>query len=157
MKLKDLYTRDRANEGVLLDLLGPDGEPLGISIVLRGVDSDAYRQANDAFNRAMVRLAAAVRAQGADATLLVSTQADKESAQLAACAALVAGWTGVEEEYSPEAAIELLREAPYIRDQVYNAAHERDRFLGSKLQTSSAGPSTQSSSIGQQLSDPKTL
>ena len=126
MQTKELFTRKRHNEGTPIDVRDEVGKVVGW-IRIRGLDSDAYRTANDAYNRAMVRLAAAVRAK-ADAPLLAETQAEKAAAQLAERVALVAAWSF--ETPCTEASItELLTEAPRLSDQVYYTACDRDRFL----------------------------
>jgi len=144
MKPQDLYTRKQANDGIIVPLLDKQGNPLADEwILVRGVDSDAYRAAHDGFNRTMVRLAGVVRDKGSAAVLTAETAAEKEAASLAERVALVADWS-LEAPCTPEAAAELLREAPYVGDQVYAAAHDRDRFFGSSSATSTAGPNTSS-------------
>jgi hypothetical protein len=155
MKPQDFYTRKRANEGARLTLFDGNGNPTDAWVLVRGLDSDAYRAAHDASNRAMVRLAAAVRAKGSEADLPAETQAEKNAAALAERVALVAGWN-LEGECTPAAIEELLQEAPYLSDQIYYAACDRDRFLGSALQSSTTGQSTSSSSASQPQTEPRT-
>jgi len=149
MKPQDFYTRARANEGVRLTLLDGNGKATEAWVIVRGLDSDAYRAAHDATNRAMVRLAAAVRENGASAELPADAKADREAAALAERVALVASWN-LEGECTPEAVAELLREAPYISDQIYFAAHDRDRFFGESSALSTAGQNTSSTLPSQQ-------
>jgi hypothetical protein len=148
MKPQDFYTRKRANEGIRVYLRDGDGNNTDAWLLVRGVDSDAYRAANDTVQSTMVRLASAVRAKS-DAPLLEATKEETDAAIMASRVALVADWN-LEGECTPAAVEELFREAPYISDQVHVAAHNRDRFLGSCSTTSTAGPNTDSASTSQQ-------
>jgi hypothetical protein len=141
MQIQELFTRKRHNEGVKVDIRNDAGEVVGW-IRIRGLDSDAYRAAHDGYNRAMVRLAAAVRANP-NAVLLPETTEDKKTAEILERAALVLEWS-FETTCTPSAVIELLHEAPYISDAIWYAANDRDRFLGNFLPSSSAGQSTNS-------------
>ena len=147
MKMEDFYTRARANEGVRLQLHDGAGNPTDAWICVRGLDSDAYRTAHDAVNRAMVRLAAAVRAK-ADAPLLAATQAEKDAEALAERVALVVNWN-LDNPCTPATVTELFREAPYISDQVYYSAQDRDRFFVICSPTSTAGQNISSDSAEQ--------
>jgi len=148
MRINELFTRDRHNEGTRVDVKNEAGDVVGW-LRVRGLDSDAYRQAHDAVNRAMVRLAAAVRAKGDGAALVAETQKDKEAATLAERAALVMDWS-FEDPCNVVNVTELLAEAPYISDQIWYAANDRDRFLGNKSATSTLGPSTNSPEVSPQ-------
>lgn len=151
MRIKELFTRKRHNDGVKVDVRNEEGEVVGW-IRVRGMDSDAYRSAHDSFNQAMVRLAGVVRAGGAGAALLDATQAEKDEAAIAERAALIAEWS-FDDECSVANVIELLREAPALSDQIRSIAFDRDRFLGSKLPISTDGQNTNSDSTGQQQPD----
>jgi len=153
MQIKELFTRKRHNEGIKLDIKDESGAVVGW-VRVRGLDSDAYRSAHDAANQAMVRLAGAVRAK-ADATLLVATQEEKDAAKLAEHVALVAEWS-FDDECTVANATELFKEAPYLSDQVYYVACDRDRFLGISSPASSAGPSINSDSTSPQQPDQLT-
>lgn len=147
MQIKELFTRSKHNEGVWVDVKNEKGVVVG-RLRIRGLDSDAYRSAHDGFNREMVRLAAAVRNK-ADAELLAATQEEKDAAKLAERVALVAEWT-FEDECNAANVTELFREAPYLSDQVFFIANERDRFLGSNSQLSTDGQNTSSDSTSPQ-------
>ena len=148
MKMQDFFTRKRANEGVRLQLVDGTGNATDAWVIVRGFDSDAYRAAHDSLNRAMARLASVVRTKGADATLFAATQEEKDTEALAERAALVAAWS-FEEPCTPAKVAEFLREAPYVSDQVYYFAQERDRFFETCSATSTAGQNTSSDSAEQ--------
>lgn len=152
MKIAELFTREKHNDGVWVDVKNNKDAIVG-RIRVRGTDSDAYRAAHDGYNQAMVRLASVVRAGGAGAKLLPATQQEKDAAQLAERVALVAEWT-FEDDCTEKAVTQLLREAPWISDQVYAIATDSERFLGSTLKTSSDGQSTTSNSESPPQQDP---
>lgn len=140
MQIKELFTRKRHNDGIRIDVKDESGSVVGW-LRVRGLDSDAYRAAHDAYNQAMVRLAGVVRAKDAGAPLLAATQEEKDAAQLAERVALVAEWS-FEDERNAANVAELFRETPYLSDQVYYVACDRDRFLGASSPTSTNGQNT---------------
>ena len=149
MQIKELFTRQKHNDGIRIDIKNEAGDAIGW-LRVRGLDSDAYRAAHDGYNQAMVRLATVVRAKDEGAPLLSATQADKDAAQLAERVALVSEWS-FEDVCNTENVTALFREAPYISDKVYYAACDRDRFLETVSPASSAGQNTSSASVDQQL------
>lgn len=155
MQIQELFTREKHNEGIRVDIKSEDGKTVVGWLQVRGLDSDAYRAASDIFNREMARLAAAVRAK-ADAPLLAATQAEKDAAQLAARVALVAAWS-FENPCTPDNVTMLLREAPYISDSIYFVANDRDRFLGKRSPTSTNGQDTSSDVSAPQQQDQTTV
>jgi hypothetical protein len=75
VNMEAFFTRQKANEGVKLDLSLPDGTPTEHWIRIRGVDSDQFREAQQRMNARMLELskdptvksqAAAVYAQEAN-------------------------------------------------------------------------------------------
>jgi hypothetical protein len=144
MKSSELHTRKRHNEGVQVDVHNEAGDVVGW-LRVRGIDSDAYREAHDGYNQAMVRLAVAVRAGGADATLLPATKAEKEEAKLAERVALVSGWS-FEDACTPDSVADFFRETPYVADNIFYLAQQRDLFFVNCSPTSTAGPNTNSDS-----------
>ena len=129
MKLSDFYTRERANQGERMPLALPDGTPSESYLVIRGADSDAVRAAVDEFRRDLMRVAGvedkAERATG------------ESQARIRLTSAMVAGWS-FDEPFTDTALAELLREAPYIADQVQRFTEDRRRFFGKR----SAGKQT---------------
>jgi hypothetical protein len=147
MQTKELFTRKRHNEGIKVDIRDESGVVVGW-IRCRGLDSDAYRAAHDSYNRAMVRLAKAVRADPKSAVLPPESLADKAEAELAERAALVIEWS-FETPCTEETIRELLTEAPQLSDAIFYVASDRDRFLEHALPNSSDGPATGSKSESQ--------
>lgn len=155
MKPSDFYTRKQATDGVRMPLFDKRGRLTSEWILVRGIDSAEYRTAHDAFHRMLVRLVTAVRAQGSDAMLSPESDAQREAADLAEKAALVAGWS-LEGECTQAAILELLDKAPYVGDQIVAFATDRDGFFGDNSALSTAGPSTKLDSASQQPQGPIT-
>jgi hypothetical protein len=149
MQPQDFYTRAISNDGARVYLLDKWGATTSEWILVRGLDSDEYRRAQDAFNRVVARLITAVRKGGVAAELPDETVAEKEEAELRSRVALVAAWS-LDAPCTNETISELLREAPVIRDQIYAFACERDNFFGKSSQTSISGLTTSSVSIAPQ-------
>ncbi|MBF0675592.1 phage tail assembly chaperone [Pseudomonas sp.] len=128
MKPSDFFTRAKANEGERMPLALPDGTPTDSYLVIRGVDSDLFRQALDDHRRDVL------------AASSIKDEAERKEAvkasQLRLVAALVIGWS-FDAEFTEAALLELLREAPYIADAADRFASDRRRFFG-KSSTDSA-------------------
>lgn len=123
MKPSDFFTRAKANEGERMSLSLPDGTPTDEWLLIRGVDSDEFRHALDAFRRDLLTYAS------------IQDEAEKtektEQARLHLNAALVIGWS-FEAEFSETALLEFLRESPYIAAEVDRFASDRRRFFGKR-------------------------
>ncbi|WP_313209324.1 hypothetical protein [Stutzerimonas nitrititolerans] len=121
MKPSDFFTRAKANEGERMPLSLPDGTATDEWLLIRGVDSDEFRHALDAFRRDLLTYAS------------IKDEAEKakktEQARLRLNAALVIGWS-FEAEFSEAALLEFLRESPYIAAEVDRFASDRRRFFG---------------------------
>ncbi|WP_313242887.1 hypothetical protein [Stutzerimonas nitrititolerans] len=123
MKPSDFFTRAKANEGERMPLSLPDGTATDEWLLIRGVDSDEFRHALDAFRRDLLTYAA------------IKDEAEKaektEQARLRLNAALVIGWS-FDAEFSEAALLEFLRESPYIAAEVDRFASDRRRFFGKR-------------------------
>lgn len=130
------FTREKANNGVVVPLYLPDGTKSEHSLTIRGIDSDFFRQAEaDARRKAM------------DITQLEDTLEKTKAiqeAKLQLIAALVIGWT-FPEEATPLAVVNFLREAPQIANAVDQVASKRSLFFA---QGSSSLPASQKPSSG---------
>lgn len=128
MKPSDFFTRTKANEGEKLPLSLPDGTPTDEWLLIRGVDSDEFRDALDEHRRAILANAA------------IKDEAERaEQNRLAGLklhCALVMGWS-FDTEFTQEALQEFLIEAPHLAIEVDNFASNRKRFFR-KSSTSSA-------------------
>ena len=128
MKPSDFFTRAKANEGGRMPLSLPDGTPTDEWLLIRGVDSDEFRHALDAFRRDLLTYAS-IKDEG-------EKSEKTEQARLRLNAALVIGWS-FDAEFSETALLEFLRESPYIAAEVDRFASDRRRFFG-KRSTGSA-------------------
>jgi hypothetical protein len=120
MDLADLFTRSTAETGVEMKLLHPgtgevikndDGKDWVVTVA--GTDSDRWK--------ATIRTAARKRGQSSDDGIETMSS-------------LVIGWKNLvlnkePLKFTPQAAIKLLTDYPWIRDQVNSFASERANFL----------------------------
>ena len=120
MDLADLFTRSTAETGVEMKLLHPgtgevikndDGKEWVMTVA--GTDSDRWK--------ATIRTAARKRGQSSDDGIETMSS-------------LVIGWKNLvlnkePLKFTPQAAIKLLTDYPWIRDQVNSFASERANFL----------------------------
>lgn len=124
MKLAEFDTVTRANDGVEIELRRlTDGSPSGAFIKVYGIDSDVFRaiqteRAQDALAREAKRAPAL-------------TPAEVEERAIRTLARCTIGWRGIEgiPEFSVEAAADLYRKYPAIREQINVAIADRANFL----------------------------
>lgn len=133
--MQEFYTRQIANEGVKLPLWYPDGTISEHSFQVRGIDSDAFRQAEAKAKRKAIELA-----QIED--LQARAEAVRE-VELECIAALIASWT-FEIECTLTNVVNFLREAPQIADMVNRFAAKRAEYFGKKSVSSASGPGAKS-------------
>lgn len=128
--MKEFFTRAKSNEGVKLPLFHPDGTASEHWLIVRGVDSDAFRIAESRAKRKAIELAQIEDEQ---------ERADKvRETEIGCIAALVAGWS-FEQELTTDNICEFLREAPQIADMVNRFAARRSEFFGKKSDSSASG------------------
>lgn len=137
MDMTAFYTRDKANAGATLPLSLPDGTKTDDYLIVRGVDSDHFRDADAKAKREIVQ-AAAIKDEAAKAARLREIQVD-------VLVALVAGWS-LADEFTPGNVRALLSEAPQIADAVNTFAARRALFFGVGSNSSPSGASANSSS-----------
>lgn len=131
------FTRDRANEGIIVPLCLPTGEETDKWLRVRGMDSDLFR---DSQARAMRELAALEDEP--------SEEKRREAAKLIqrkAIAALVMGWN-LPEEFTEANLLRFLEAAPQIADQVDRLATRRALFFRQRPWSSSDGQNGSSDS-----------
>ena len=130
-KKEAYFTRARANRGVKLPLLTPEGKDEGDWLWVLGIDSDAFREAKAELNRRIVGVAS------------LKDEAEKKRAtkeeEYRLIAALVTGWS-FEDPYTPEAMMELLTEAPQIARTIDDFVYSRASFFRA---LSGSSPDTQ--------------
>lgn len=130
-ELSDFFTREKANEGIEVPLYLPDGGESEHKLTIRGVDSDAFRQAETEAKRRALELAADGK--------------EPEDGRLALLAPLVAAWT-FDEPCTPDNVRRLLKEAPQIADAVDRIAVRRSLFFAARPSNSKPSPSPKSGS-----------
>lgn len=109
MDIESLFTRDDHNEGAEMRVRDKFGKETDFYIMLAGVDSDLWRNAER--NQRVLDMSAAVAGKKAE---------PRTAAQLLAYVTL--GWRGLKSKgeeiaFSTEKAEEIYTNAPYIREQ----------------------------------------
>ncbi|MCF6435209.1 hypothetical protein [Pseudoalteromonas sp. MMG022] len=132
--MEDFFTREKANEGIKIPLTLPDGSVSDHYIVVRGIDSDAFRDAETLAKRNAMAFAA------------IEDEAERAAAfadeRLGLIAALVADWS-FDEPCELETVKKFLHQAPQICEQVDKVAAKRALFFAKGL---SSSPTTQKAS-----------
>lgn len=121
-KIDAFFTRARANEGIEMPLLLPDGTDSGETMHILGVDSDAFRKASAVKSREMTRILTLPEDERHDAH-------DKANAVL--LASLVTGWS-LDTPFTHENVVTLLLESRTVADQVDSLAGDRARFFAKR-------------------------
>jgi hypothetical protein len=145
MGMEAFYTRDKANDGVRVDLFTPDGVKSGEWLMVRHVWSDAFADAEEA---AKLRVAGKLRDElqrsglkGEDEIppeVRAVIKAEGREARLDLLAALVSGWS-FDSDCTPEAVRAFLHNAPQIAEQVDKIAGDTRRFFGNGSTSSKRG------------------
>lgn len=130
--MEQFFTREKANEGVDLPLYLPNGELSEYNITVRGIDSDAFREAETTAKRKAIDVAQIKNPD--ERALAVKT------VQIECIASLVAGWN-LPTEYTHNNVVKLLTEAPQIADMVNRFAAQRAAFFVKKSSSSAHGQS----------------
>lgn len=118
MKFGELLTTEIHDAGADMEVTHPaTGEPTGVFIRVRGIDSRTYRAAAAEYQRKLAK---------------AKTDDEKESAALDLDVAITAGWRGIDDmEFSADAARKLYSESPSIRAQVASFFVNRRNFKAS--------------------------
>lgn len=127
-EMEQFFTREKANAGTKIPLRRPDGTETEHYLVIRGIDSDAFRDADLKSKRAAVEIAALTDQD--------EQERRRKEVKLDLVSALIADWSFAE-ECTPENVKTLLREAPQIADSVDRLAGQRALFFGGGLSSSS--------------------
>lgn len=139
--MKEFFTRQKANEGVKLPLFLPDGSESEHWLMVRGVDSDAFRMAESKSKRKAIELVQIEDPQ--------ERAVQVRETELECIAALIAGWS-FEEKLTKDNILNFLREAPQIADAVNRFAVRRADFFTKKSTSSATGSKRKSSSRSRQ-------
>lgn len=133
--MSSFYTRSKANDGVRVDLSLPTGEATDHFIIIRGIDSDNFRDADTKVRR--------------KALSIIEIEDDKvreemiKESHLDILVSLVIEWS-FDDDCTPENIKQLFTEAPQIADTVDRSAAKRSLFFdkGSNSSASSQKPSS---------------
>jgi len=135
--MEAFFTRERANEGVEVPLYTPDGTKSQHWIRIRGVDSDAFREAEANSKRDAFRVASIEDT--------VERAKAIQDAKLNLIASLVISWS-FEKECTPKNVKEFFRQAPQIADAVDQVASKRALFFAKRSSSSVSTPKPSSGS-----------
>lgn len=132
ISMEDFFTREKANEGILVPLNLPDGTPSEHWIKIRGIDSDAFRRAEAESKRKMMEFARDL----ADKKLTPeqereARQAFVDQSRLELIAALAFEWS-FPVELNKEMITKFLTEAPNQADILDRLAYDRVAFFKKK-------------------------
>ena len=119
-EISDFFTKNKAEIGTTIDLLLPDGTPTGERLTIVGNESDTFRRAKSAAERAALELARIEDLQERDDAIYDQT--------VIICARCVIGWT-LSTPCTFENVYELLSNAPYIKRLVDVAIGNRALFF----------------------------
>lgn len=145
MGMEAFFTRDKANDGIRVDLFTPDGRKSGEWLMVRHVWSDVFADAEEA---AKVKVGDYLRNElqrlglkGEDEIpeeVRKGIRAKGREARTDLLAMLVAGWS-FEAECTPDNVRDFLHRAPQIADQVDRIAGDAKRFFGDGSPASKRG------------------
>jgi hypothetical protein len=135
LNMDAFYTRQKANEGIQLPLFLPDGTKTDHWIRIRGIDSDAFRIANDTEHRNTMGIAGLKKDSEKSSAIQESI--------LRIRAALVVAWS-FGTPCTPENVLNFLREAPHIAEAIDRTAARRAAFFATQSQALPPTPPTPS-------------
>jgi len=123
--MEEFFTRTKANEGVKLPLTTPDGKETKHWLMIRGVDSDAFREAEAEAKRSIIQ-----------------KRIEPGEAMRSVVASLISDWS-FDKPCSRDEVMAFLLEAPQIADAVDKVAGDRKLFFA--LRSSSLNDSQEAS------------
>lgn len=121
--MEKFFTRKIANDGIKVPLSLPNGGETEHFFIVRGMDSDAFREA-DAESRRVAIIAAGLDDESERKAMLADAKLDL-------VISLIADWS-FDQECNYENKRTLLIEAPQLRDAVDKIAARRSLFFGKK-------------------------
>lgn len=125
--MSEFYTREAGNQGVKLPLTLPSGEKTDQFLVVRSIDSDAFREASADAKREVIRAAQVDDLQERRKMARESTLNMQVS--------LVKDWS-FDEECTPENVRSFLIGAPHIADALDQMCSQRELFFEKKSDSS---------------------
>lgn len=144
--MEAFYTREKANAGVKVPLYTPDGAKSEHWLRIRGVDSDAFRDAEAESKRDTFRVA--------NIEDLAERAKAITDAKRGLIASLVISWS-FEQECSIENVKAFFRQAPQIADAVDQVASKRALFFAPRSSSSENTPPPSSDSTADQKDQDK--
>jgi len=120
---KTLNTREKANEGVKIPLVALDGSETGEHLIIRSVDSDAFREAEAEGRRDALR-----------AAQVESIEERKNMARESTTrmhVALIKAWS-FDEDFNEENVRDFLQGSPQIADLIDQLSSNRRLFIEKK-------------------------
>lgn len=127
-EMECFFTRSIANEGVKFDLVKPDGTKTNAWLILYGIDSDVFRNAQSEGNRRLMELA-----KDSDVTKIAQSVLEEQTLTLVA--KLVKAWS-FSKPCTLENVMSFLKEAPQIRSQIDSFTARRQLFFKAGLNNS---------------------
>lgn len=120
MKPQDFFTRQRSNEGERMYIIDPlTGIKSNEYLIVRGFDSDEFNAALVDKRRENARILSLPQEEQKEAS---------EAAELVLIASTVGGWS-FDADYTLEALLELLREAPSVCTEIDKFSSNRANFI----------------------------
>jgi len=123
MSMESFFTADDANDGTKLPLFAPDGKATEHWLLIRGVDSDAYRTSHTR----VLQNARKLKATDDDEEIAIRTNAGLFELAVS----LVGGWS-FEQECTRENVSAFLKKAPQVIDPINEFAGNRSLFFALK-------------------------
>ena len=134
--MEEFYTRGRAEDGVKIPLQTPEGAKTDHYLIVCGIDSDRFRQADIKAKRKMLELAAETDDEKRTENL--------NSAKAELIASLVKDWS-FDQECTRANVVSFLREAPQIMEQIDRVTANRPLFFTMQGSNSESTPESNSS------------
>lgn len=114
---------NKADEGVWIDIVGPNGEATDVKVKVLGADSKAYKDRQKELMDRRIK----------NRKMTISAE-DIENEALSTLASCVVAWEGVCDDngaikHSDAAVRKLLKENNWLREQIDAEVSDRSRFL----------------------------
>lgn len=137
---KKHFTLEAANNGLRMTIVGPDGKDTKDALIVRGQDSEAYQTGQRLFRRDIIQYR---EENGPESVKTDAYSKFIDEAALRMKSTLVVGWT-FDEKCIPANVLELLKNSPFVAEQIETFAAKRERFAGNSQTTSEPSPKTKS-------------
>ena len=119
--MEEFFTREKANKGVKLPLVHPDGSESKHWLIIRNIQSDLFRQKIEDDARRRLEFARPAEGDEKKEEFIETTHEELLST-------LIADWS-FDEECTEENKIKFLTEAPQIAEEIDKFAANKKRFF----------------------------